>query len=213
MRKKKTSAFSILKKIFVTTPIIPYAIALVAIAFAVVSHVNQINEKPTTQYDAEVQIVEQEEELKTGFEVANMNTGRAFVLGSGEVYYWPKSSVSGLGEKGQQLIPGGNIAGVTDELRFDGYRIATEDVVNAAQLSFGLKYSGENLILIHEDGTVTWLNIYNGKAKLSELDEYNDIVSAAPSINGDGVPVITLISRNGKQNHLLLKDLNALQAK
>ena len=213
MRKKKNGVLDILKKIFVTTPVVPYAIAMAAIAFAVVGHVNQMNVKPENEPAVAIEEKKTEEAELMGFEVANVNTGRVFVLGNGEVYYWPKASVRGLGEQSTQVIPGGKIAGITDELRFSGYKIATDNVVNAAQLSFGLRYSGENLILIHYDGTVTWVNIYNGQAKLTNLDGYHDIVSAAPSINGDGVPVITLISRNGKQNHMLLKDLNALQAK
>jgi hypothetical protein len=48
------------------------------------------------------------------------------------------------------------------------------------------------------------VNIYNNNAKLTELEGHNDIVSAVLSVNGDGVPVITLISRNGRQNHSLL---------
>ena len=210
---KKNGALDILKKIFVTTPVVPYTIAMAAIAFAVVGHVNQINVKSENEPAVAIEEKKTEESEPMGFEVANVNTGRVFVLGNGEVYYWPKASVRGLGEQSVQAIPGGKIAGITDELRFSGYKIATDNVVNAAQLSFGLRYSGENLILIHHDGTVTWVNIYNGQAKLTNLDGYHDIVSAAPSINGDGVPVITLISRNGKQNHMLLKDLNALQAK
>ena len=213
MRKKKNGALDILKKIFVTTPVVPYAIAVAAIAFAVAGHVNQINVKSENEPAVAIEEKKTEEAEPMGFEVANVNTGRVFVLGNGEVYYWPKASVRGLGEQSAQTIPGGKIAGIVDELRFNGYKIATDDVVNAAQLGFGLRYSGENLILIHHDGTVAWVNIYNGQAKLTNLDGYHDIVSAAPSINGDGVPVITLISRNGKQNHMLLKDLNALQAK
>ena len=211
--KKKVTALSVLKKIFITTPVVPYAIAVAAIAFAVVSHVNQLNAKSDVKQPIAAEEKKAEDIEPVGFEVANVNTGRVFILGDGEVYYWPKASVRGLGEQASQIIPGGKIAGIDSELRFNGYKIATIDVVNAAQLSFGLRYSGENLILIHRDGTVTWVNIYNGQAKLTNLDGYHDIVSAAPSINGDGVPVITLISRNGKQNHMLLKDLNALQAK
>jgi hypothetical protein len=163
--------------------------------------------------DYDVRCATPEEEEIQGFELANMVSGRVFVLGNGDVYYWPKKAVNGLGEMADRKIEAGKIAGIADEMNFRGYKIAVSGIVNAAQLSFGLRYSGENLILIHGDGTVTWVNIYNNNAKLTELEEYNDIVSAAPSVNGDGVPVITLISRNGKQNHLLLNQLNALQAK
>ena len=192
-----------------------YVVAIAMIVFVVIAKVKrgQITTDASTNKDEIACDERTDDVLRQGFEVANMNTGRAFVLGNGDVYYWPKTSVSGLGEKSEQLIPGGNLAGIETETRFSGYKIATKDVVSAVQLGFGLRYSGENLIMIHENGTVTWLSIYNGKTKMTEMTGYQDIVSAAPSINGDGVPVITLISRNGKQNHLLLKDLNALMAK
>jgi hypothetical protein len=192
--------------------IVAYAVAVVAVIFGVAMFLNRGDTKITVSEGNVAECKAKADDEHYGFEIANMNTGRAFVLADGTAYYWPKSNVSGLEGRKDIVIPAGEIRGVGEELRFSGFQIGEKDIVNAAQLSFGLKYSGENIILIHANGTVTWINILNSRAKLTNLDGYNDIVSAAPSINGDGVPVITLISRDGKQNHLLLNYLNSLKA-
>lgn len=190
-----------------------YVVAIVLVIVVVVDKLGQGQTVEQIVSDYDVRCATPEEEGAQGFELANMVSGRVFVLGNGDVYYWPKKAVNGLGEMADQKIEAGKITGIANEMTFRGYKIATSGIVNATQLSFGLRYSGENLILIHGDGAVTWVNIYNNNAKLTELEGYDDIVSAAPSVNGDGVPVITLISQNGRQNHLLLNQLNALQAK
>ena len=99
------------------------------------------------------------------------------------------------------------------------YLIAAIAVVFALVVVVNSSHITENLVsenvMEHAhmaNSTVTWVNILNGRAKITKLDEYTDIVSAAPSVNGDGVPVITLLSRNGHQNHLLLNYLNSLKA-
>lgn len=203
MRKQKTASWWVLT--------FPYMVAAVAVVFALVVVVNSSNITETLVDENVMQHARMADSDKPGYEIANMHNGRGFVTWDGVAYFVPGSNVVGLGEKEDVVIPAGELGGVEGEVRFSGYRLA-EKVANASQLGFGLRYSGENIILIHTDGTVTWVNILNGRAKVTKLAEYTDIVSAAPSINGDGVPVITLLSRNGHQNHLLLNYLNSLKA-
>ena len=203
MSRKKTTNLLILT--------LPYLIAAIAVVFALVVVVNSSHITENLVSENVMEHAHMANSDKPGFEIANMHNGRAFVTWDGVAYFAPGSSVTGLGELEDVTILPGEIGSIDVEVHFRGYKLA-ENVANASQLGFGLKYSGENIILIHADGTVTWVNILNGRAKKTVLEGYTDIVSAAPSVNGDGVPVITLLSRNGHQNHLLLNYLNSLKA-
>ena len=202
------------KKTLFTTSVVFNVLAIVALivlAFLCAHGVGQAKETVVGEYNENcVDAITDVE--RPGFEVSSGIAGRTFVTALGEVFYWPKQDISGLGEKAERTLTPELVGSLSDEMKFNGYKVAVKDVLNAVQLSYGLSYNGDNVILIHGDGTVTWLSIYKGRAKLTKLDNYSDIVSATQTIDGNGVPVVSLIARSGKHQAILLNDLVKLRA-
>ena len=127
---------------------------VLAIAVLVLVLVIWLNHRETANEVDYVQCVDAVVDVeRPGFEIPSALSGRVFVTSLGEVYIWPKQNISGLGAKVGRVLTKELVGSLGGEIKFDGYKVNVKDVLNAIQMSYGSGYNGDNVIMVHSDGT------------------------------------------------------------